>query len=62
MMRNEGFVPVLDLDPVWQWSWIKNDEFRFTYTWQGVYVGEDKAWQTEGVSNGKQVPSIPKRK
>ncbi len=62
LMRDEGFVPLLDLDPVWEQQWIKDDIFGFVYTMQGVYVGEDKAWQTEGVLAGKLIPSIPKIK
>jgi hypothetical protein len=61
-MRDEGFAPVIDMDPVFKWSWLKDDLYEFTYTIQGVYVGKDKSWQTEGVSNGKRIPSTPKDK
>lgn len=61
MMKDEGFVPLFDLDPVWEQSWVKEDTYEFVYTWQGVYVGEERAWQTEGVSGGKMIPS-PKTK
>lgn len=57
MMRDEGFVPLLDLDPVFRWTWLKDDEYGFVYTWQGVHVGKEKAWQTEGILGGKIVPS-----
>lgn len=62
MMREEGFVPLLDLDPVFRWIWVKEDEYGFTYTWQGVHVGKEKAWQTEGILGGKMIPSTPRIK
>lgn len=61
-MRDDGFAPLLDLNPVWEQSWVEGDIFEFTYTWQAVYVGEEKAWQIEGVSDGKMIPSTPKNK
>lgn len=61
-MRDEGYVPVLDIDPTWNWTWVKDEEYQFMYTLQGVYVGKDIAWETEGVSNGKRIPSTPKGK
>lgn len=62
LMRSDGFVPLLDLDPVWEQRWIKDDVFGFIYTMQGVYVGEEKAWQVEGVLNGRMIPSTLKNK
>lgn len=62
MMRSQGFVPLLDIDPVWEQQWVKEDEFEFVYTWHGVYVGEEKAWQIEGVLGGKTIASTPKHK
>jgi len=62
MMRDQGFVPVLDIDPVFTWEWKGDDQYDFDYTWQAVYVGEDKAWQITGVSGGKMIPSTPKTK
>lgn len=62
MMRDEGFVPLLDVDPVFSWEWFKDDLYSFCYTWHGVFVGMEKAWETEGVLAGKRVPSIPSRK
>lgn len=61
MMRDQGYVPVYDVDPVWEQSWKEEDVFEFTYTWHGVHVGE-KAWQTEGVYGGKMIHSTPKVK
>lgn len=62
MMKDQGFVPLYDLDPVWEQSWKEEDTFEFVYTWQAVYVGKEKAWQTEGIYGGKTVPSTPKTK
>lgn len=61
-MKDEGYVPLYDLDPVWEQSWEEEDVFSFTYTWQAVYVGEEKAWQTEGIYGGKEIPSTPRTK
>ena len=62
MMKDEGYVPVIDLDPVWTWEWIKDDYYNFVYTWHGVYVGKDKAWETDGITNGKAIPSTRKNR
>jgi len=56
-MKIEGFAPYLDIDPVWEQQWVEEDVFEFVYTWQGVYVGEERAWQIEGISGGKQIPT-----
>lgn len=61
-MNIEGYAPLLDVDPVWTWSWVKDEIYEFTYTCQGVYVGKEQAWQTEGVSNGKTIPYSQKHK
>lgn len=61
-MKDQGFVPLLDVNVVWSWHWIEGDLFEFTMTWHGVYVGKEKAWKTEGISDGKPILSIPKNK
>ena len=61
-MNLDGFVPLLDIDPVWSWSWIEEEKYNFVYTWHGVFVGKDIAWETEGVSAGKRIPNIRKNK
>jgi hypothetical protein len=61
MMRVEGYVPVLDIDPVYIRTWLKDDYYNFQYIWQGVHVGKDDAWLIEGISAGKKIP-IPKTK
>lgn len=62
MMKDEGFVPLLDVDPVWEQSWVKEDVFEFMYTWQGVWAGKEKAWQIEGNLGGKMIPISQKSK
>jgi hypothetical protein len=61
-MKDEGFVPLLDVNPVWATDYLGGERFRFVFTMQGVYVGKDKAWQTLGVADGKLIPNIPKSK
>ena len=62
MMREEGFVPVLDIDPVFTRHWMKDDLFEFSYTMQAVYIGKDRSWQTEGILAGKVIPFTQKNK
>lgn len=62
MMKDQGFSPVLDIDPIFEIEWVRDDVYNFSYTWQAVHVGKDKAWQIEGVLGGKMIPSTPKIK
>jgi hypothetical protein len=62
MMKDDGFVPLFDVNPVFTWHWVKDELFKFSYTWQGVYVGKGEVWQIEGVSDGKRIPSTPRHK
>ena len=59
MMKDDGFVPLLDVDPVWLSDYRGGEKFNFSYTMQGVFVGKDKAWQIDGVMDGKLIPSPP---
>ena len=61
MMKDEGYVPLLDVNPVLLTNYLGGDKYEFSYTMQGVYVGRDKAWQTEGMLDGKLIPSNPKK-
>jgi hypothetical protein len=61
-MKDQGFVPLLDVNPVWLTDYQGGERFEFVFVMQGVYVGKEKAWQTQGVSDGKLIPSIPKAK
>jgi hypothetical protein len=55
-MRSFGYVPVLDLDPLFTILYLENDTFSFLMTMHGVYVGKAKAWKIEGISNGRMLP------
>lgn len=62
MMRDDGFVPVIDIDPVLHLKFVSDDKYEFSYTWHGVYIGKDAAWRTEGILNGKQIPFTQKHR
>jgi hypothetical protein len=61
-MKEDGFVPLLDVNPVWSTDYISGDRFRFLFTMQGVFVGKGRAWEIFGVADGKEVPSSRKAK
>ena len=54
-MRGEGYVPIFDVRPSWSTEW-GGKNYAFVLTMHGVYVGEDKAWNIEGISEGKELP------
>ena len=57
-MRDEGYVPLLDLTPMFTREYRPGTEtFSFQLSVYGVYVGEDEAWQLAGMTNG-----VPLRK
>ena len=50
-MREQGYVPVLDLDVLWSTSYdVKTQEYTFTISVFGIYVGKVKAKTIEGMS------------
>ena len=52
-MRDEGFIPVLDIEPQFTLNYVPEDEkFIFMITVYGVHVG-DGAWQAGGMMGGK---------
>lgn len=57
-MRSDGYVPVLDLGPMWSTQWDKKKEsYTFDLTVYGVYVGKRKACNIEGMDGtGKYLP------
>lgn len=61
-MKDEGFVPLLDVNPVWSTDYLGGERFRYVFTMQGVYVGKERAWQTAGMMDGKLIPSTGKIK
>lgn len=51
MMRDGGYVPVLDLIPQFHVNYLRESEtFEFVLTMFGVYVGKKKSWEIEGFS------------
>lgn len=62
MMKDDGFTPLIDVNPVFQTTYKGGDKYDFSLTMHGVYVGKDKAWQTAGMIDGKLIPSTPKNK
>jgi len=57
MMRDEGYVRILDLDPYHQVEYDESkDVFNYVLTLQAVYVGRKQAACTEAMVNGKLLP------
>lgn len=55
-MRDLGYVPVLDLGPFWSTSYVKADKnYDFIISLYGIYVGRRRAWEVEGIWNGKEI-------
>lgn len=60
-MRDDGFVPALDLEPQFTRTYKADREvYHFVLTIYGIQVGKAEAWKTGGILNGKTIPkSIP---
>ena len=54
-MRDEGYVPVLDLDPAVALD-FKGMSYDFLITMHGVYYGKAKAKVIYGVAGNREVP------
>lgn len=55
-MRDNGFVPVLDMDPQFTLDYKPEDEkYIFDLSIYGVKVGVQQSWQISGVMNGKPI-------
>jgi hypothetical protein len=57
-MRVKGYVPHLDLDPVFTTSY-NGKSFEFKITYYGIYIGKAKAKCYIGVTGTKLIPMIP---
>ena len=56
-MRDKGYVPMLDLPPVFRMTYIaQKNQYGFTLTLFGVYVGPKKSKQFEGFTGQEFVP------
>lgn len=61
MMKDKGYIPLLDLDPVWDTSYNPDKQnYSCVYTWQGEYVGES-AWDFAGKIGQKLIPIPPSK-
>lgn len=54
MMRDKGYIPLLDLNPDYKLSLVNEEVYEFKLTMQGVYIGEG-AWKAAGLVDGKVV-------
>ena len=54
-MRDAGYIRVLDIDPAFSVEFT-GETWKFVMTIHGIYVGKKKAWQLEGITQGKSIP------
>lgn len=54
-MRIKGYVPHLDLDPIFSTSYTGHS-YEFKITWYGIYLGKVKAKCYRGVTGNHLVP------
>ena len=54
-MRGKGYVRVLDIDPAFSVEFT-GETWKFLMSIHGIYVGKKKAWQLEGITQGKSIP------
>lgn len=54
-MRIKGYARVLDIDPAFSVEFT-GETWKCLMTIHGVYVGKKKAWQSEGITQGKLMP------
>lgn len=54
-MRGKGYARLLDIDPAFSVEFT-GETWKFIMTIHGVYVGKKKAWESEGITQGKLIP------
>jgi hypothetical protein len=54
-MKGKGYARVLDIDPNFSVEFT-GETWSFLMTMYGIYVGKKKAWQSEGITQGKLIP------
>ena len=59
-MRSKGYIRVLDIDPMFSVEFT-GETWKFLLTMHGVYVGKKKAWESEGMTQGKLIPRSTQR-
>ena len=57
-MRDKGYARLLDIDPAFSVE-FNGETWKFLMTLHGIYVGKKKAWQSEGITQGKLIPRTP---
>ena len=58
-MKSKGYLRILDIDPAFSVE-FNGETWKFLMTLHGIYVGKKKAWQSEGITQGKLIPrNIP---
>lgn len=56
-MRDSGYVPVRDLDPVFKISYNEeNNSYLFSISVHGIYVGKKKAKEYDGYVGQRLIP------
>lgn len=56
-MREEGYIPILDLGPFWSTA-LDGDHYSFVLSYYGVFVGREKAWKILGMDgSGRYYPA-----
>ena len=53
-MRSKGYARLLDIDPAFSVEFT-GETWKFIMTVHGVYVGKKKAWESEGITQGKLI-------
>ena len=53
-MKDSGYTRVLDIDPAFSVE-FDGQSWKFLMTIHGIYVGKKKAWQLEGITQGKLI-------
>lgn len=55
-MRDEGYVPVLDLPPQFTRDFdAENETFEFVLSCYGTFKGEERSWLVAGIMNGREI-------
>lgn len=56
-MRDQGYVPVLDLLPHFTREYdAESEAFTFILSCYGTEVGEEESWAIAGIMNGRAIP------
>lgn len=56
-IRDEGYVPLLDMTPQFTRQYnLEKELFEFELSVYGVFIGKEESWQIAGLMDGKRVP------